>query len=218
MPVQELLISSDSHVDVKPEQVKQRLASKFHEEYDAGVATLGERSGQDHAVEHAARAGVAPAAGEPSRAARPVTRSPRPGCATWTSTASTPRSSTARSAAFRYLYKMKEGWQEATRAFNDALHEFAAVDPKRLDRVVPDPDPRHRLRGAGGAARRRARRQVAAAPGVPARGRASPTTSTSATTRCGRDPGDRPADLLPHRPEHHARRPHPARPHAAERA
>ena len=40
MPVQELLISSDSHVDVKPEQVKQRLASKFHEEYDAGVATL----------------------------------------------------------------------------------------------------------------------------------------------------------------------------------
>jgi len=40
MAVQELLISSDSHVDVKPEQVKQRLASKYHEEYDAGVATL----------------------------------------------------------------------------------------------------------------------------------------------------------------------------------
>ena len=41
------------------------------------------------------------------------------------------------------------------------------------------------VRGERGAARRRRRRQVAAAAGVPHRARASPTTSTSATTRCG---------------------------------
>ncbi|HXN62277.1 MAG TPA: hypothetical protein VN886_17655, partial [Acidimicrobiales bacterium] len=34
--------------------------------------------------------------------------------------------------AFRYLYKVKNGWREATRAFNDALAEFASADPKRL--------------------------------------------------------------------------------------
>jgi len=34
--------------------------------------------------------------------------------------------------AFRYLYMIKNGWKEATRAFNTALSEFASVDPKRL--------------------------------------------------------------------------------------
>jgi predicted TIM-barrel fold metal-dependent hydrolase len=34
--------------------------------------------------------------------------------------------------AFRYLYMVKNGWKEATRAFNDTLADFASVDPKRL--------------------------------------------------------------------------------------
>ena len=34
--------------------------------------------------------------------------------------------------AFRYLYLVKDGAAEATRAFNTALAEFASVDPKRL--------------------------------------------------------------------------------------
>ena len=34
--------------------------------------------------------------------------------------------------AFRYFYLMKDGWQEATRAFNDTLDDFASADPKRL--------------------------------------------------------------------------------------
>ena len=34
--------------------------------------------------------------------------------------------------AFRYLYLLKEGWKEATSAFNTALTEFASPDPARL--------------------------------------------------------------------------------------
>jgi predicted TIM-barrel fold metal-dependent hydrolase len=34
--------------------------------------------------------------------------------------------------AYRFLYRMKDGWRDATRAFNDTLHDFSAVDPKRL--------------------------------------------------------------------------------------
>jgi predicted TIM-barrel fold metal-dependent hydrolase len=34
--------------------------------------------------------------------------------------------------AYRYLYMMKEGWAESTRAFNSALNEWASADPNRL--------------------------------------------------------------------------------------
>jgi predicted TIM-barrel fold metal-dependent hydrolase len=34
--------------------------------------------------------------------------------------------------AFRYLYLIKNGWREATRAFNTALLNFASADPSRL--------------------------------------------------------------------------------------
>jgi predicted TIM-barrel fold metal-dependent hydrolase len=34
--------------------------------------------------------------------------------------------------AFRYLYTIKNGWKESTRAFNTALSAFAGADPKRL--------------------------------------------------------------------------------------
>jgi predicted TIM-barrel fold metal-dependent hydrolase len=34
--------------------------------------------------------------------------------------------------AFRFLYLIKDGWRESTRAFNDALGDFGSVDPKRL--------------------------------------------------------------------------------------
>ena len=35
---QERLISSDDHVDVSHDDVKARLATKYHDSYDAGVA------------------------------------------------------------------------------------------------------------------------------------------------------------------------------------
>ena|SRR5487761_182578 len=34
--------------------------------------------------------------------------------------------------AFRYLYMVRNGWKESTRAFNTALSQFASADPKRL--------------------------------------------------------------------------------------
>ena len=102
--------------------------------------------------------------------------------------------------AFRYLYLIKAGWREATQAFNDTLVEFASADPSRLDPLVPDPDPRHRHRGRRGAPRRRARRQVAAAAGVPDRARPARLLGPALRPAVGRDPGDRPAGVLPHRP------------------
>ena len=53
--------------------------------------------------------------------------------------------------AFRYLPDMHEGAGESVRAFNDVLHEFALGRPEAADRLVPDPDPRHRRRGRRGA-------------------------------------------------------------------
>ena len=104
--------------------------------------------------------------------ARPGTATPSSGSPTWTPTASTPRSSTARSAASATSTDSQDGRERvATRAFNDALHEFGGRRPEAADRLVPDPDPRHRRRRRRGAARRRRRRQVAAAAGVPARAR-----------------------------------------------
>ena len=48
--------------------------------------------------------------------------------------------------AFRYLYLVRDGRPESTRAFNTTLMEFAVGRPDPFDRVVPDSDPRHRRR------------------------------------------------------------------------
>ena len=84
--------------------------------------------------------------------------------------------------------------------------------PEAADRVVPDPDPRHRRRGGRGAVGGVGRLQVAAAPRVPGRARPARLLGRALRPAVRRDPGDRPADLLPHRHEHRARRPRPPRP------
>ena len=43
--------------------------------------------------------------------------------------------------AFRYIPDLKTGADEATRAFNDALDEFASADRRASLRVLPDTDP-----------------------------------------------------------------------------
>ena len=82
--------------------------------------------------------------------------------------------------AFRYLYLVEERVARAPRAFNDALHDFGSVDPKRL--VVSYQIPIHDIDAAvEEVARRRRSAQVAAAPGVPDRARSSRLLTTSAT-------------------------------------
>ena len=54
--------------------------------------------------------------------------------------------------SFRYLYLIKHGWKEATRAFNSALARVRLRRSEAAGRLVPDPDPRHRRRGRRGAA------------------------------------------------------------------
>ena len=131
MPVQELLISSDSHVDVKPEQVKQRLASKYHEEYDAGVATLASEAAKimqsNMQREQALRQPqVNPARGTPGHS------EPEARLRDMDTDGVEAEVLYCEVSAYRFLYKLKDGWKESTRAFNDTLLDFAAVDPKRL--------------------------------------------------------------------------------------
>ena len=87
--------------------------------------------------------------------------------------------------SFRYLYLIDDGWQEATRAFNDdAGATSPSADPKRL--IVSYQIPIHDIDAAVAEVQWAAvdRLQVAAAPGVPGRARPARLLGRSATTRC----------------------------------
>jgi predicted TIM-barrel fold metal-dependent hydrolase len=122
------LISADSHVSLQHDAIKAHLAPRFHDAYDAalgqamremlgGNAMKANMSGLKH---------VHPAYGQPGYS-DPVERLHEMDvdgvdvevlyCEV---------------SAYRYLYLMREGSHEATRAFNDALLEFASADPARL--------------------------------------------------------------------------------------
>ena len=121
---------------------------------------------------------------------------------------------------FRYLDDLKESQHDTTVAFNDAL--ATSRRPTRAPRrLVPDPDPRDRRRGERGRARRRARREVAPASRCSRPSSASRLLPRALRPAVGAHPGDRPPDLLPHRPQHRARRPRqrdptPQRDHGAD--
>ena len=111
---------------------------------------------------------------------------------------------------------LKESQHDTTVAFNEVLRDFAAADPTRL--VVSYQIPIHDIDGAIAEVQRvaGARREVVAAAGVPARARAARLLRRALRPAVRGDPGDRPADLLPHRAEHRARRPGAARPDAGQ--
>lgn len=139
----ERLISSDDHVDLSHESIKQHLAPKFHEEYDGAIAsfrksvmgtassdanqrwrdqqglapdpTVGMGTNRQHAA--TGRAGHT----DPHERLKDMDADGVEASATYCEVS-----------AFRYLYMLETGWREATRAFNDTLAEFASVDPKRL--------------------------------------------------------------------------------------
>jgi predicted TIM-barrel fold metal-dependent hydrolase len=122
------LISADSHVNLQHDDVKARLAPKYHESYDSALMqAFSEMLGGN--VMKANAAGLAkahPAAGKPGYV-DPVAR-----LSEMDADGVDVEILYCEVSAYRYLYLMHDGSFEATRAFNDALLAFGAVDPKRL--------------------------------------------------------------------------------------
>ena len=140
----ERLISADDHVDLSHERIKSHLASRFHADYDAALAAFRATMGSTASV----------AANQRWREQQGLGIDPNStGMGGNRSHAASGRAGHADSAerlrdmdtdgvdasvtycevsAFRYLYLVKNGWQESTRAFNSALAEFASAAPDRL--------------------------------------------------------------------------------------
>ena len=123
------LISSDSHVNIKQEQVKAHLDPRFHDDYDAAVYAFDNRAtgrnakqaNQAMMVEYSHPAYGRVGAFDPIERLKDMDIDGVDSEVLYCEVS-----------AFRYLYLVKEGWREATRAFNDALAEFGSVDQKRL--------------------------------------------------------------------------------------
>ena len=140
----ERLISADDHVDLSHDRIKANLATKFHDDYDAGLGAFQASMGSTASV----------AANQRWREQQGVGIDPNPvGMGGNRNHAASGRAGHSDAAArladmdadgvdasvtycevsaFRYLYLLKNGWQEATRAFNTTLIEFAAAAPERL--------------------------------------------------------------------------------------
>ena len=137
------LVSADDHVDVSHDAVKARLASKFHGDYDDAIGRFGALMAATMSSEAnrqwAEQAGVEqdPDAGRIGGRDYPSFGRDGYGDAkarladldTDGVQASVLYSEVS---AFRYLYMLERGSQEATRAFNLNLLDFASEDPSRL--------------------------------------------------------------------------------------
>ena len=132
---EERLISSDSHVKVTQDQVKGKLDRKYHGDYDAAVAefenrVMGRGSGAANRANMVSQSMTSnythPAHGRPGNA------DPYERLKDMDTDGVDSEVCYCDVSAFRYLYLVKNGWQEATRAFNDCLNDFGSVDPKRL--------------------------------------------------------------------------------------
>lgn len=122
------LISADSHVTITHDAVKAHLASKFHEDYDeaTGALTRTMSGGVGKANQAAMIEFKHPAFGR-AGSFDPVER-----LKDMDDDGVDVEVLYCEVSAFRYLYKLKSGAFEATRAFNDTLIDFASVDQKRL--------------------------------------------------------------------------------------
>jgi predicted TIM-barrel fold metal-dependent hydrolase len=140
----EYLVSADDHVEMTHDRVKAHLTERFHSDYDAGVQKFAASMSKMRSSEAnqqwrqqnnrgAATTGGTnlsdrkhPAAGRPghSDAQERLQDMDSDGVAV--------SSSYCEVSAFRYLYLIKDGWRESTRAFNTALAEWASADAERL--------------------------------------------------------------------------------------
>jgi uncharacterized protein len=153
------LISADDHVDLSHEKIMSFLDPKLHGEYvDAlkafGAAMSGTLS--NDANQRWRKQEGLEGASETSMTNRPATSNAAFGRTGYTKAAErladmdtdgvAVSSTYCEVSAFRYLYMVKNGWREATRAFNTALADFASTDPARL--IVSYQIPIHDIEGA----------------------------------------------------------------------
>jgi predicted TIM-barrel fold metal-dependent hydrolase len=139
----ERLISTDSHVKMSHDQVKEHLPTRLHAAYDeaSGAYEASMRRGTGAAN----RAGATQQKSElkAEQKAAPVAASnavfTRPGY--WDPVERLKDMDTdgveaevlySEVSAFRYLSNVKGGVTETVQAFNNAMHAFSQVDPKRL--------------------------------------------------------------------------------------
>jgi predicted TIM-barrel fold metal-dependent hydrolase len=122
------VISSDSHVNVRHDDVKARLATTFHDDYDAA---LGEYARTVFGG-NAAKANQAGAEIQHASWGRPGHFESRARLADMDTDGVDVEVLYCEVSAYRYLYLLRNGSHEATRAFNDTLHDFASADPSRL--------------------------------------------------------------------------------------
>ncbi|TML13925.1 MAG: hypothetical protein E6G39_09140 [Actinobacteria bacterium] len=154
----ERLISSDDHVDLSHDNIKAYLATKFHDDYDAAIAAFRASAGATASVEANQRwreqqgLGVDPApmgmGGNRWHAAsgRAGHTDPAERLKDMDIDGVDASVTYCEVSAFRYLYMVKRGAKESTRAFNTALAEFASPAPERL--VVSYQIPIHDIESA----------------------------------------------------------------------
>ncbi len=122
------VISSDSHVSVLHDDVKAHLASKLHGEYDVALM----EAGRTMLGGNAAKANAAGAEIKHASWNRPGYSDPHARLVDMDTDGVDIEVLYCEVSAYRYLYLLETGAAEATRAFNDTLHDFASADPSRL--------------------------------------------------------------------------------------
>jgi predicted TIM-barrel fold metal-dependent hydrolase len=153
----ETLISSDSHAALTHDSVKSHLASKYHSDYDQAVEKFTQRM--------TSRTARINQAWQTSRRIEETSNSfrmrnmDRPGHSDGKARLIDMDLDKVEKeiiycevSAFRYLYDLKDGYVEATRAFNDAMLEFGSADPSRL--IVSYQIPLHDIESATAEVRR----------------------------------------------------------------
>ena len=131
------LISADSHVAITHDQVRAHLARAFHPDYDEAVAAFTQRMARGTAAANQAgktmkRSDNNAHIGANAVFKRPGYRDPRERLTDMDVDGVEVEVLYSEVSAFRYIPDLKTGAGEATRAFNDALDEFASADRARL--------------------------------------------------------------------------------------
>jgi predicted TIM-barrel fold metal-dependent hydrolase len=126
-PTQQRLISADSHVLVRPDDVKARLPQRVIPQYEDALAVQGaaasaQRAGQVLTLDDFDMEGSrSPGYFDASARLHDMDRDGVDVEVLYSELSS-----------FRHFHLVGDEWRVVARAFNDHLAEFAAVDPKRL--------------------------------------------------------------------------------------
>lgn len=129
------IISADSHVSMDHARVKAHLATRFHDAYDEAAAEHQRRLAAGMASSNLGEHWYRPGHFEGAAHLEDMDLDGIDVEVVYCEVS-----------GFRYLYRLREGAVEATRAFNDALAEYASADPDRL--IVSSQIPIHDIDAA----------------------------------------------------------------------